>query len=112
MRRFRLLFVGIAALIAVPVGLLLQRAVASVELESRTRHQAVAERIFDEMERALSEVLVAEEERPFGQYSHEYVPPGQEGGVPVRSPLAATPHLPFVVAYFQIDPDGGMQTPL
>jgi signal transduction histidine kinase len=112
MRRFRILFVAIAVLVAVPVGLLLQRAVASVELETRTRHQAVAERIFDEMERALSEMLVGEEARPFGQYSHDYVPPGQEGGPPVRSPLAAPPRLPFIVGYFQIDPDGTLRSPL
>lgn len=112
MRRFRILFVVVALLVAVPVGLLLRRAVESVELEGRTRHQAVAERIFDEMERALSEMLAGEEERPFGQYSHDYIPPGQEGGVPVRSPLAEPPSLPFIVAYFQIDPDGTLHTPL
>jgi signal transduction histidine kinase len=112
MYRFRLLFVAIAVLVAVPVGLLLRRAIASVDLERRTRHQAVAERIFDEMERALSEMLVAEEARPFGQYSYEYVPPGQEGEPPARSPLAAAPGLPFVVGYFQIEPDGTLHTPL
>ncbi len=111
MRRFRLLFVAIALIVVVPVALLLRRAVASVELERRTRHQAVAERIFDEMERALSELLAGEEERPFGQYSHDYIPPGEEGGALVRSPLAEAPSLPFIIAYFQINPDGTVQTP-
>jgi len=112
MRRFRLLFVAIALLLAVPVGLLLQRAIASVALERNTRQQAVAERIFDEMERTLSEWLAAEEERPFGEYSAEYLPQVQEGGAGGRSPLAAPPSLPFVVGYFQIDPDGSLHTPL
>jgi signal transduction histidine kinase len=112
MRRFRILFAAIAVVVVVPVGLLLQRAIASVELEKRARHQTVAERMFDEMERALSEMLTGEEERPFGQYSHEYVPPGQDGGTPVRSPLAEAPRLPFIDAYFQIDPDGTLRSPL
>ncbi len=112
MRRLRIFFVAIAVLVAVPVGLLLRRALQSIELESRTRHQAVAERIFDEMERALSEMLVGEEDRPFGQYSQEYIPLGQDGGVPVRSPLADPPSLPFIVAYFQLDPDGTLHTPM
>jgi len=112
MRRFRILFVTVAVIVAVPVGLLLRRAIESVALEQRTRHQAVAERIFDEMERALSELLGREEERPFGQYSFEYVPQGAPADVPVRSPLAEPPRLPFIRGYFQIDPDGRLHTPL
>ena len=58
------------------------------------RHQAVAERIFDEMERGLSRLLDGEEERPFERY-----------GVETRTPR----ELPFVVGHFQIDPDGGVR---
>ena len=112
MRRFRLLFVTVAAVVAVPVGLLLQRAVESVALEQRTRHQAVAERIFDEMERTLSAWLAREEERPFGQYSSAYIPQGAHADVAVRSPLADPPSLPFIRGYFQVDPDGSVHTPL
>src|SRR5512135_224246 len=112
MRRFRILFVVAAVLVIVPVGLLVHRVIDSVELEQRTRHQAVAERMFDEMERALSELLTREEERPFGQYSYDYAPQGQDGDALVRSPLAGPPNLPFILGYFQIDPDGGLETPL
>ncbi len=112
MRRFRILFITIAVLVIVPVGLLVLRAIDSVELERRTRHQAVAERIFDEMERKLSELLAREEERPFGEYSYEYVPQGQDAGAVVRSPLADAPSLAFIVGYFQLDPDGKLRTPV
>ena len=112
MRRFRILFVAVAVVLAVPVGLLLRRAVESVALEQRTSHQAVAERIFDEMERALSEFLAREEERPFGQYSYDYIPQGSRADVAVRSPLADPPSLPFIRGYFQVDPDGSVHTPL
>ena len=112
MRRFRILFIVVAVVVIVPVGLLVRRAIDSVELEQRTRHQVVAERIFDEMERALSEMLAREEERPFGEYSYEYVPQGQEAGPLVRSSLADPPSLKFIVGYFQLAPDGKLQTPL
>jgi hypothetical protein len=112
MRRFRILFLAVAVVVVVPVGLLVGRAIDSVELERRTRHEAVAERIFDEMERALSELLAREEERPFGQYSHDYMPQWQASSPLVRSPLADPPSLPYVVGYFQIDPDGKIETPL
>lgn len=112
MRRFRILFVVIAILVVVPVALLVRRALQSVELEQRTRHQAVAERIFDEMERGLSELVVREQERPFADYDHEYVALEQQGRPPIRSPLADPPSHPFIVGYFQIDPDGSFHTPL
>jgi signal transduction histidine kinase len=113
-RKFRILFVVFALALVVLVGLLVRRAIESVELERRMRHEAVAERVFDEMERALSAVLTREEERPFGHYGFSYAPPGQLAGAVTltRSPLAEPPELPFVVGYFQIDPDGSLHTPL
>ncbi len=89
-------------------ALLARRALQSVELEREARHQTVAERVFDEMERALSGFLATEEERPFGHYAPQYTPPGESAGVLARSPLADPPALPFVVGYFQLDPDGSL----
>jgi signal transduction histidine kinase len=113
-RRFRLLFIGLTLALLLPVGLLVRRAMESVGLERRMRHQTLAERVFDEMERALSAFLAREEERPFGQYGFYQALPGQlPGSVAVtRSPLAELPELPFVVGYFQIDPDGTVHSPL
>jgi hypothetical protein len=70
--------------------LLVHRAVRSVALERELRHRAVAERVFDEMERALSDFLQQEEERPFERYA------------------AAEPPAPFAIGYFQIAPDGAV----
>jgi signal transduction histidine kinase len=112
MRRFRILFAVVAAALLVPTALLARRALQGVEVERRARYEAVAERLFDEMERSLSGVLAVEEERPFGHYAREYTPPGEPPGSLVRSPLAEPPALPFIIGYFQIDPDGRFQSPL
>jgi len=112
MKRLRILFALVAAALLVPTALLARRALQSVELERSARHESVAERLFDEMERALSGFLASEEERPFGQYAYEYTPPGEPPGALRRSPLAEPPALPFVIGYFQIDPDGGVRFPL
>jgi signal transduction histidine kinase len=110
-RRFRLLFIVIAAALLVPAALLSRRALWSVEIERSARHQSVAERLFDEMERALSGFLSAEEQRPFAHYEREYTPAGEPPGAAARSPLADPPALPFVIGYFQRDPDGSTQLP-
>ncbi len=55
--------------------------------------------------------LAAEEQRPFGHYEREYTPPGEPPGAVARSPLADPPALPFVIGYFQLDPDGSMRLP-
>ena len=68
MRRIRLVFLVLAVLLLLSMGLLVQRALESVVLERQVSHRAVAERLFDEMERELSRILRAEEERPFDDY--------------------------------------------
>jgi len=97
-----LLFVGLA----IPVGALVMRALRSAELEQRVRYETVSERIFDEMERALSEFLVREEARSPNEYRFG-------SGVQTLGPALAWPPIePFIVAYFEIAPDGSLHTPL
>lgn len=92
MRRFQLIFAIAACVLLAAIGLLVWRAIETVDVERRVRHETVAERVFDEMERALSSFIAAEEERPFGQYGLD------------------PPSLPFVIGYFQIDPDGRLRS--
>src|SRR5438094_5786130 len=93
MRRIRLLFLASSIALLVPMGLLLQRAVGSVALERQMRHRVVAERIFDEMERALSDYLAREDARV-----SEPQPAGTDG------------EPPFVLGRFAIDADGRLET--
>jgi signal transduction histidine kinase len=113
-RRLRLLFLALALVVLGPLALLVHRAIASATLERTLRHRMVAERIFDEMERALSGFVVEEEARPAAQYGYYWAPPDQVGErvAVTRSPLAALPALPFVIGHFQVDADGRLATPL
>jgi signal transduction histidine kinase len=78
MRRIRLLFLALAVALLVSMALLLHRAARSVDLEGQVRQRTVAERIFDEMERALSDFVARE--------------PGSDPA--------------FVIARFTVDADG------
>jgi signal transduction histidine kinase len=115
MTRVRVALALLVLALAVPIALLVARALASVELERQVRHQAVAERVFDEMERTLSQFLQAEESRPAADYrfysslEEGGAAPGGERG---RSPLSRPSDLPFVVGHFQIEPDGRFTSPL
>ena len=114
MRKIRFVFAALAVALLVPTALLVRRALESVEVERAARHRTVAERVFDEMERSLSEFLSREEERPFGHYRFYFTPEGAVIGVGAlaRSPLADPPDRDFVVGYFQVDPDGSVHSPL
>jgi signal transduction histidine kinase len=99
MRRLQWTLLLLASGLAVSVALLASRALEGVAFEKAARHETVATRVFDEMERALSRFLEAEEARPFESYE------AIESSAPAQREDA-----PFVVGYFQIDPDGDLHT--
>ncbi len=103
-RRIRAGFLVLGLSLLLLLGLLLTRAVESLEREREVRHQAVASRVFDEAERALSDFLREEEARPMDHY-FEVTQAG------ASSPLARAPAQEFVVGYFQIDTQGAVSTP-
>lgn len=107
MKKIRRVFLLLAVVILVALALLVQRALAAAAAERAARHQALAERAGDEMERELSNFLDREEERPFEHYRHVYLP---ASGEPILSPLAGAPQS-FVLGYFQILPDDTVASP-
>ncbi len=88
MRALRRRFLLVAIAVLVPVGLLVWRALASVATEEQRRHEVVAERLFDEMERVLSEFLLQADARP------------------VDAAVPTTPSVPWIVGWFDVPPDG------
>jgi signal transduction histidine kinase len=99
--RLRLVFAALALALALPGALLVQRALEGVAAERAARERAVAERIFDQMERALSELLGAEEARPASDY--DFASPS--------SPLRARPAASLALGWFQIEADGSVAAP-
>jgi len=109
MTRLRFTFIALALLLLLPLGLLVSRALVSLANERELRHQIVAERIFDEMERELTALVRREEERPFEHYRSYYVL--ESSGTSIRSPLADPSFEPFILDYFLESPDGTLTSP-
>jgi len=98
--RLRVALALLAAALLVPSALLVERALSGVAAEETARHRAVAERVFDEMERTLSDLVAREEARPVEAWD-----PTSEAR------LTELPAEPFVLGYFQIGPDGSVTSP-
>jgi len=109
MTRLRFTFLALALMLLLPLGLLVSRALVSLANERELRHQIVAERIFDEMERELTALVRREEDRPFEHYRSYYV--SESSGTSIRSPLADPPDEPFILDYFLESPDGSLTSP-
>ena len=106
--RWTLLFLALG--IALPAGLIVQRAIASLELESAVRNEAVANRIFDEMERSLSDFLIREESRPPTDYAPVSLDQEPAAEPPENAELRrsafANSDEPFIVGLFSLDSSG------
>ncbi len=111
--RLGLLLVALGALLLLGIGALLARSLGSLAQEERLRHQLVAERLFDELERELTDLTMREESRSFLEYRYFYVPeaqlPGQAGLA--RSALSQPPEDAAILGWFQREPDGTLTTP-
>ena len=86
--KLRFAFVGLALALLLPLALLLYAAGERVEEQRRLRHQMVSERIFDELERELTDLLEREAARSSQAYDRQTSPDAW---------------APFVVSYFVAD---------
>jgi signal transduction histidine kinase len=105
MKRIRWTLLLLALGIALPAALIVERAISSLELESVVRHQSIADRVFDEMERSLSDFLVREEARPPEDYAAD-----SSSSTSASDEIAATAFAgadePFIIGWFSLDPSG------
>jgi hypothetical protein len=106
-KKIRIVFIALAIGLWVPMLFLVRGALQSVSLEREVRHQTLAERVFDEMERRLGEISERETVRSFAEYSFYLAGTGDAS----RSPLSRPPGQGYVLGYFQIDPDGTFSSP-
>lgn len=108
--RVRLALAAAGVLMLVGLGVLLARAIAAGEREQDLREQAVIARVFDELEGTLAAFVASEQARPFVQWRHSWGPQADASQV---SPLARVqPQRPWLVGYFQIEPEGEFASPL
>jgi signal transduction histidine kinase len=115
--RLGLVLAGLAMLVG--LALLIRGALAASAREQELRREALAARVFDELESSLAAFVAGEESRPFVQWRREWLAPvapsSKSGGTAIalsNSPLASLPEQPFVLGYFQIEPDGQFASPM
>lgn len=105
LRRFMMLF---CVLVALPLAFVAWRTYEALDREAGAQVRFFSERLLDEIEAELADLVRREENRAVDEYRHTLV---QAGGT-VRSPLAGIPVETFILGYFQNNPDGSFQTPL
>lgn len=89
LKRLRLGFALLGVLLLTPLYFVLRTAEARLEAQRRLRHEIVAARIFDEMERELTTLLENERSRPSSAYD--------------AANTRVSGWSPFVVGYFTGD---------
>ncbi|HLT37253.1 MAG TPA: hypothetical protein VK034_13260, partial [Enhygromyxa sp.] len=105
--RVALMAAGLVMLIG--LGLLIHGALEASAREQQLRREALAARVFEELEGSLAAFVAGEQARPFVQWRREWLAPS---GALTSSPLASLPEQPFVLGYFQIEPDGQFASPM
>ena len=108
MKRLRLCMMLFCVLLALPLAFVAWRTYGALERESRAQVRFFAERLLDDVEAELGEIVRREEGRGVDEYRHMMIRDG--GSVP--SPLAAIPAAPYILGYLQNNPDGSFETPL
>ena len=114
MKKLKILILVFCVALSIPLGYFVLRTYWSLEQEeiSELRYFAVA--LFDQMEEELASFVLEEEARPVDQYRYYYAPSQQisTSETLLASPLSQPPKKPYILGYFQNDPDGSFQTPL
>ena len=111
MKKLKILILIFCAALSIPLGYFVLRTYWSLEQEEISELRYFAVTLFDQMEGELASFVLEEEARPVDQYRYYYAP-SQEISTPIPSPLSQPPKKPYILGYFQNDPDGSFQTPL
>jgi len=116
-RRLRRLVLGSLLCLAIPLALLVSQVYTHLKREVVYQYRAAAEEVVYRINQRLVEMLQAEENRAFDEYSFLKVStnPLLQGTAVTTSPLSELPPrsaVPGVIGYFQINPDGSVQSPV
>lgn len=108
MRKLRLYMIVFCLLVSLPLAFVAWRTYITLNREARSQVRFFAGQLLDEIEAELGELVRREESRAVDEYSHTLVQEGRR----ITSPLAGIPKEPYILGYFQNNPDGTFQTPL
>ncbi len=110
MKRLKGLLLVFCMALSIPLAYFVWRTYRSLEQEETAQLRYFAETLFDDMERELAMLVRQEEERAVDEYNYYFTPVAAQKRI--RSPLSRPPEMPFILGYFQNNPDGSFQTPL
>ena len=108
MKRLRLYMIIFCTLVSLPLAFVAWRTFGALDREVQAQVSFFSERLLDEIEAELADLVRSEEDRAVDEYRHTLV----QGGGKIPSPLARLPDQAFILGYFQNNPDGSFQTPL
>ena len=111
MKRLQIIILIFCVALSVPLGYFVWRTYRGLEQEETATLSFFANTLLDQMEQSLEALVRMEEARAIDEYNFYMSPPG---GRPEesRSPLSHLPAQPYILGYFQNNPDGSFQTPM
>ncbi len=101
--------------LAIPTVILIIQASGQMKWEAFHQQRLLAEELVSRIDRRYSELIDAENARPFTDYAFLNVSAAAQSNVLQRSPLSMYPlksSIPGAIGYFQIDNEGRFSTPL
>jgi signal transduction histidine kinase len=111
MKRLQILILIFCVTLSVPLGYFIWRTYHGLEQEETATLSYFANTLLDEMEQALEALVQMEEARAIDEYNFYMSPPGGRHKEK-QSPLSQLPAQPYILGYFQNNPDGSFQTPM
>ncbi len=113
MRRLKGFILLFCMVLSIPATYLLFHTYRSLDQEERSELRYFANSLFDRMEAELSLMIQQEEARAVDDYTYKPMDKGADGKWnPPSRQLSQAPSSPFILGYFQNNPDGGFQSPL
>ncbi len=112
MNRLKLFILLFFIAVSFPLGFVIWHSYLGLEQEERAQLRFFSEKLFDQMEGDLAELVQQEEIRAVDEYQYFLASAEEKGGDTEQvSPLATPPREDFILGYLQNNPDGSMQTP-
>ncbi len=113
MKRLKWYLLIFFAALAIPLAYVTLRTYAGLQQEESAKLRFFADTLFDQMERELTAMVLKEEARAVDEYNYTYIPDDpSQARQDRRSPLSWLPGVPYILGYFQNNPDGSFQSPL